>query len=61
MRGMKVNIWVIGGFAALINLISIQGSIKRMLITLLIVCVAATILTAIQKKLKNGKGDVDEE
>lgn len=61
MRGMKVNIWVIGGFAALINLIFIQGSIKRMLITLLIVCVAAAILTAIQKKLKNGKGDVDEK
>lgn len=61
MRGKKVNVWVIGGFAALINLIFIQGSIKRMLITLLIACVSAAILTAIQKKMKNGKGDVDEE
>ncbi|QXN70754.1 hypothetical protein TIMEGRIFFIN_135 [Bacillus phage vB_BspH_TimeGriffin] len=52
---------MIGGFAALINLIFIQGSIKRMLITLLIVCVAAAVLTANQRKLKNGKGDVDEE
>lgn len=61
MRGKKVNIWAIGGLAALINLIFVQGSIKRMLITLLITCVVVVIAIAFQKKSKNGKGDADEK
>ncbi|QQO40498.1 hypothetical protein 015DV002_57 [Bacillus phage 015DV002] len=61
MKDKKINIWVIGGIAALINLIFIQGSIKRMLITLLVACVVAAVLTIIRKKSIDKKGDRDEE